>query len=149
VLPSEHPPHDDGFLENLFAPFNHNILASSLGLLAVVVGWKLARALYTNATRDPLPDQLGVLAKMARDRFYFDELYEWFISVTQETLARVADWVDRWIVAGLLVRGTHGTTELVGRVLRLVQTGSLQTYAFLFAAGVVLVLAWQLLGMSH
>ena len=148
VLPSEHPPHDDGFLENLFAPFNHNILASSLGLLAVVVGWKLARALYTNATRDPLPDQLGVLAKMARDRFYFDELYEWFIAVTQETLARVADWFDRWIIAGLLVRGTHGTTELVGRVLRLAQTGSLQTYAFIFAAGVVLVLAWQLLGNS-
>jgi NADH-quinone oxidoreductase subunit L len=146
ALPSEHAPHDGGFLENLFAPFNHNIFAASFGLLAVVVGWKLARALYTNATSDPLPEKIGVLAKMARDRFYFDELYEWFISVTQETLARVADWVDRWIVAGLLVRGTHGTTELVGRVLRLVQTGSLQTYAFLFAAGVVLVLAWQLLG---
>ena len=94
------------------------------------------------------PDQLGVLAKMARDRFYFDELYEWFIAVTQETLARVADWFDHWIIAGLLVRGTHGTTELVGRVLRLAQTGSLQTYAFIFAAGVVLVLAWQLLGNS-
>ncbi len=146
ALPSEHAPHDGGFLENLFAPFNHNIFAASFGLLAVFTGYKLARALYTNATRDPLPDHIGVLAKMARDRFYFDELYEWFISVTQETLARVADWVDRWIVAGLLVRGTHGTTELVGRVLRLVQTGSLQTYAFLFAAGVVLVLAWQLLG---
>ena len=36
ALPSEHPPHDGGFLENLFAPFNHNILASSLGLLAVL-----------------------------------------------------------------------------------------------------------------
>ena len=84
-------------------------------------------------------------AKLARDRFYFDELYEWFISVTQETLAKVADWFDRWVIAGLLVRGTHGTTELFGRALRLVQTGSLQTYAFLFAAGVVLVLAWQLL----
>ena len=58
--------------------------------------------------------------------------------MTQETLARVADWFDRWIIAGLLVRGTHGTTELFGRALRLVQTGSLQTYAFLFAAGVVL-----------
>ncbi len=148
-FPGEHPPHNEGFAENLFAPFNHNILAASFGLLAVVVGWLLARALYTNATRDPLPDKLGVLAKMARDRFYFDELYEWFIAVTQETLAKAADWFDRWIVAGLLVRGTHGTTELVGRVLRLVQTGSLQTYAFLFAAGVVLVLAWQLLGMSH
>jgi NADH-quinone oxidoreductase subunit L len=145
ALPTEHAPHNQGFWENLFAPFNHNILAAGFGLLAVFAGYKLARALYVNADRDPLPDQLGVLAKMARDRFYFDELYEWFIRVTQETLARVADWVDRWIVAGLLVRGTHGTTELVGRALRLVQTGSLQTYAFLFAAGVVLVLAWQLL----
>ncbi len=149
ALPSEHPPHNEGFLDNLFAPFNHNILAAGFGLLAVLAGYQLARALYVNATRDPLPDKIGVLAKMARDRFYFDELYEWFISVTQETLARVADWVDRWIVAGLLVRGTHGTTELVGRALRLAQTGSLQTYAFLFAAGVLLVLAWQLLGVSH
>jgi NADH-quinone oxidoreductase subunit L len=146
ALPSEHPPHNEGLLNNLFAPFNHNILAAGFGLLAVVAGYQLARALYVNADRDRLPEKIGVLAKLARDRFYFDELYEWFISVTQETLARVADWVDRWIIAGFLVRGTHGTTELFGRALRLVQTGSLQTYAFLFAAGVVLVLAWQLLG---
>ncbi len=146
ALPSEHPPLNEGFWQNLFTPFNHNILAAGFGLLAVVAGYKLARALYVNADRDSLPEKIGVLAKLARDRFYFDELYEWFISVTQETLAKVADWFDRWIVAGFLVRGTHGTTELVGRALRLVQTGSLQTYAFLFAAGVVLVLAWQLLG---
>ena len=148
LFPSEHPLHDGGFLENLFAPFNHNIFAASFGLLAVVAGYQIASALYVNTDRDRLPEKIGVLAKMARDRFYFDELYEWFISVTQETLARVADWVDRWIIAGLLVRGTHGTTELFGRALRLVQTGSLQTYAFLFAAGVVLVLAWQLLLQS-
>ena len=146
AFPGGHQPHNEGFWQNLFSPFNHNILAAGFGLLAVVAGWQLARALYTNAASDPLPDKIGVLAKLARDRFYFDELYEWFISVTQETLAKVADWFDRWVIAGLLVRGTHGTTELVGRALRLVQTGSLQTYAFLFAAGVVLVLAWQLLG---
>ena len=40
----------------------------------------------------------------------------------------------------MAVRGTHGTVELVGRALRLIQTGSLQTYAFLFAMGVALVL---------
>ena len=38
------------------------------------------------------------------------------------------------------VRGTHGVTELAGRALRMVQTGNLQTYAFLFALGVALVL---------
>ena len=57
-----------------------------------------------------------------------------------DLLAAVADWFDRWIIAGLGVRGTHGTTELVGRALRLLQTGNLQTYAFLFALGVALVL---------
>ena len=145
AFPGGHQPHNEGFWQNLFSPFNHNILAAGFGLLAVVAGYQLARALYVNADRDRLPEKIGVLAKLARDRFYFDELYEWFISVTQETLAKVADWFDRWVIAGLLVRGTHGTTELFGRALRLVQTGSLQTYAFLFAAGVVLVLAWQLL----
>ena len=41
---------------------------------------------------------------------------------------------------GRNVRGTHGTTELAGRALRLLQTGNLQTYALLFALGVALVL---------
>ncbi|SVA99845.1 uncharacterized protein METZ01_LOCUS152699, partial [marine metagenome] len=36
------------------------------------------------------------------------------------------------------------TTELVGRVLRLAQTGNLQTYAFWFAAGMALVLIFTL-----
>jgi NADH-quinone oxidoreductase subunit L len=55
-------------------------------------------------------------------------------------IATIAGWLDRWIIDGLAVRGTHGTTELVGRALRLLQTGNLQTYAFLFALGVALLL---------
>ena len=75
-----------------------------------------------------------------RNRFYFDELYEATVIRFHDLLAAIAGWFDRWIIAGVAVRGTHGTTELVGRALRLLQTGSLQTYAFLFAMGVVLVL---------
>ena len=43
-----------------------------------------------------------------------------------------------------MVRGAHGTTELVGRALRLAQTGNLQTYAFLFVLGVAVVLYFVL-----
>jgi NADH-quinone oxidoreductase subunit L len=75
-----------------------------------------------------------------RNRFYFDELYQATVIRWHDFLAAVADWFDRWIIAGLGVRGTHGTTELAGRALRLLQTGNLQTYAFLFALGVALVL---------
>ena len=63
----------------------------------------------------------------------------------QENLAKLADAIDRWLIAGLLVRGAHGTTELAGRVLRLAQTGNLQTYAFWFAAGMALLLFFTLI----
>jgi NADH-quinone oxidoreductase subunit L len=73
-----------------------------------------------------------------RDRFYFDEFYEATVIRLHDTLASVAAWADRWLIGGLLVRGTHGTTELLGRALRLAQTGNLQTYAFLFVMGLAL-----------
>ena len=56
----------------------------------------------------------------------------------------MAAWIDRWLIAGLAVRGIHGTTEIIGRTLRELQTGNLQTYAFLFALGVALVLLFML-----
>jgi NADH:ubiquinone oxidoreductase subunit 5 (subunit L)/multisubunit Na+/H+ antiporter MnhA subunit len=46
-----------------------------------------------------------------RARFYFDELYQFFIRLTHEALAALASWVDRWLIAGLGVRGLSGTTE--------------------------------------
>jgi NADH-quinone oxidoreductase subunit L len=94
--------------------------------------------------RDPLPGKLGVVAQWLSNRFYLDELYEATFIRLHDMLAGVADWVDRWLIAGLGVRGVHGTTEIVGRILREVQTGNLQTYAFLFAIGVALLLFFML-----
>jgi NADH-quinone oxidoreductase subunit L len=137
--PGEAIPHLS-IAEEMFAPFAHAPIAALLGLAAVAFGFSAAYALYTNAEKDPLPEKLGVLSRAMRNRFYFDEIYSGLIRITHELLAQLADWFDRWIVAGLMVRGLHGTTELVGRGLRLVQTGNLQTYAFIVAAGVALVL---------
>jgi NADH-quinone oxidoreductase subunit L len=132
--------HHGGWLESLLQPFGHNLLAAMFGILAALIGISLAAALYWNATKDPLAVKLGWLSRAMRNRFYFDELYSWLISITHEALSKLADWIDRWLIAGLGVRGTHGTTEIFGRALRLVQTGNLQTYAFLFALGVALLL---------
>ncbi|HCL91438.1 MAG TPA: hypothetical protein DIC50_01485 [Verrucomicrobia subdivision 3 bacterium] len=99
-----------------------------------------AYGLYARAAQDPLPGMLGALGRAMRNRFYFDELYQATVIRGHDFLARVADGFDRWILAGVAVRGTHGTTELAGRALRLLQTGNLQTYALLFALGVGLIL---------
>jgi NADH-quinone oxidoreductase subunit L len=128
------------FLGQIIAPFLHAPLAATSGLLAVLVGFAAAYVLYAKASNDPLPEKLGALSRVMRNRFYFDELYQATVIRLHDFLAAVADWFDRWIIAGLAIRGTHGTTELTGRALRLLQTGNLQTYAFLFALGVALVL---------
>jgi len=130
----------ESLMQHFVGPFIHAPLPALCGLGAVVVGFVAAFGLYAKAERDPLPQRLGALARGMRDRFYCDELYQATVIRLQDTVALLADWWDRWIIAGLVVRGAHGTTELVGRALRLVQTGNLQTYAFLFTGGVVLVL---------
>lgn len=132
--------HHVGLVDQILEPFGHSPIAAFFGLFAVMIGFSAAVSLYWNAKSDPLPGMMRGLTRAMRNRFYFDELYEKLIDVSQEALSRLADSFDRWIVAGLFVRGISGSTELVGRVLRLVQTGNLQTYAFLLAAGVALVL---------
>jgi NADH-quinone oxidoreductase subunit L len=132
--------HHGAWLDSILQPFGHNLLAAMFGILAALVGISLAYACYWNATTDVLAVKLGWFGRAMRNRFYFDELYAALISITHEALSKLADWFDRWIIAGLGVRGAHGTTEIFGRALRLVQTGNLQTYAFLFALGVALVL---------
>ena len=118
----------------------HPVTAMAASLGAVLFGAAFAVSLYWRAEQDPLPERIGALARLLRNRFYFDEFYEATVIKLDDTIAAIAGWFDQWIVAGLLVRGTHGTTELFGRALRLAQNGNLQTYAFLFVLGV----AWLL-----
>jgi len=126
-------------LQQLAAPFSEAPLAASSGILAAAIGIFGAYALYANTAQDPLPAKLGALSRAMRNRFYFDELYEATVIRLHDSLAAGAAFIDRWIIGGF-VTFTHGTIELTGRALRLVQTGNLQTYAFLFALGVGLVL---------
>ena len=79
-----------------------------------------------------------------KNRFYFDELYEATFIRAHDLIASVCDVFDRWIVEGACIGFLRGGTDLTGRALRLVQTGNLQTYAFLFVLGVALVLYFVL-----
>jgi NADH-quinone oxidoreductase subunit L len=122
----------------------HNIGPMLCGLAAVAVGWFAAFSLYQNAESDPLPDKIGVMAKWMKNKFYFDELYEITFIRVHDAIAAVMGFIDEWVIewAGLgLIRGG---TDLTGRLLRLLQTGNLQTYAFLFVFGVAVLLYFML-----
>ena len=129
--------------QQVTAPFHETPTYFGIGVF--VLGLMAAYACYGRAGHDPLPAKLPGLMSAMRNKFYFDELYAWFIAMTQDALAELAALIDRWIIGGLVVRGAHGATEFVGRALRLLQTGNLQTYTFLFAAGIALALCLILL----
>lgn len=132
-------------MHEVLEPFVESPSASLFGLGAFIVGFVLARGVYRNAEIDPLPAKLGALSRAMANRFYFDELYEATVIRIHDTIAAVSDWIDRWIVEGFCIGLVRGGTDLTGRALRLVQTGNLQTYAFLFVLGVAVVL-WFVLG---
>ena len=130
-------------VQQLVEPF-HNIVPMLFGLGAGIAGIFLAYSIYNNVSTDPLPAKLGGLATAMKNKFYFDELYEATFIRLHDFLAAVADWLDRWIVEGLCLGTIRGGTNITGRMLRLMQTGNLQTYAFLFVFGVAVVLYFVL-----
>jgi NADH-quinone oxidoreductase subunit L len=131
--------------QRIVEPFTHSPVAATIGILAVIVGFFAARTLYRNATNDPLPAKLGGFATAMKNRFYFDEIYEATFIRAHDFIAAVMDWIDRWLVDWACIGLVRGGTDFTGRALRLVQTGNLQTYAFLFVLGVAVVL-WFALG---
>jgi NADH-quinone oxidoreductase subunit L len=133
-----------GFAAAIFKPFIDAPMGTSLGLALVAIGFFAAFSLYAKADKDPLPETLGGLATAMKNKFYFDELYEATVIRWHDFIAAVSDWIDRWLVEGFCIGLVRGGTDLTGRALRLVQTGNLQTYAFLFVLGVAVVLYFVL-----
>lgn len=113
----------------------HNaLLASLLGGLA------LAAALYA---RGPAKDPVRIPA--FANRLYIDNFYDWLVAKVQGGLAVLGSWFDRWIIDGLIVTGSARTIWATGYILRLLQLGNLQAYAFFFGAGVLALLYFLVL----
>jgi NADH-quinone oxidoreductase subunit L len=111
-----------------------SLLVPALAFAALIVGTGLAIALYRSRTREP------IVIEILRHKFYFDEFYGWLIKWTQELLAHISAFVDRWIIDTVAVDGSSRGTWGVGALLRLIQVGNLQAYAFLFGLGVVAII---------
>ena len=124
-----------GFFANRFLHVPHADDASHivpiLATAAMLLGVIAAFLLYRDREIDPID------LRVFRRRFYFDELYAWLIRSTQELLASIAAFFDRWIIDVAGVRGASGATWGVGSLLRLFQVGNLQAYSFLFGLGIV------------
>jgi NADH-quinone oxidoreductase subunit L len=128
------------FIAKTFAPAYHHaefhfgfitIVSISAVLLGVVAGF----VLYAGKDKDP------VSIPLLRNRFYIDEFYEkGLVRYFQDAFSAIVSFFDELIINGLIVGGLSRAAESSGNFFRKVQSGSLQTYAFAFGLGVVLVI---------
>jgi NADH-quinone oxidoreductase subunit L len=119
-------------------------------------------------TRDAMDIRFAGLAKVLRNRWYVDALYEerildglvlraaWgadradrhlldgFVNGTAWAARRISKgsrWIDRYLIDGL-VRGTSETLQFFSSPARAIQTGFVQTYALVFIVGLLAALGY-------
>ena len=113
----------------------------SAGLLAVLVGFAAAWALYAKAAKDPLPGQAGrAVPRDARTASTSTSFTRPRSSGCTISSPRSPTGSTAGSSPALPCAARTAPRSWSGRALRLLQTGNLQTYAFLFALGVALVL---------
>jgi len=110
-----------------------------LAVGAFAIGAGIAFVLYKGRKQDPISIPLFA------NKFYIDEAYAFLIKWTQDLLAGYTAWFDRWVLDFGIVRWVFaGGTYSVGLVLRFLQIGNLQAYAFIFGAGVIAIIYYIL-----
>ncbi len=123
------------------AEIEHSNLGYAL-LVVPVVGFLLSWRIYwrPDPSDAPVKAALGRVWTWVENKYYFDELYLWIVKYVQGTIATLCELFDRWVLQRLGIGGLAGTTSVAGKTLRLLQTGNIQSYAFLFGLGVTVII---------
>lgn len=111
------------------------LLPLSLGL--ALTGFAAGLLLFRNCP-EGLARQIPALrlpAALLEKKFFFDTFYDWLIARVQERFASFIDLFEKLIVVEIGSNGTAGSIRLAGDLLRKLQTGIVQFYMLIFAAG--------------
>ncbi|HYG66869.1 MAG TPA: NADH-quinone oxidoreductase subunit L, partial [Anaeromyxobacteraceae bacterium] len=158
ALAPVHFGHAEHWVEYLF---------QGIGVGAAFAGWLAARALYKDA-KSEVPARLKARFQGAwqvvYDKYYVDELYDvavvkpvlalgrawsWFdaqvidrcvelVATITKVVANVDGAIDHYVVDGA-VNGVASLTSSLGRTLRGIQTGRIQTYLYGALGGALVV----------
>lgn len=118
---------------------NTFIMLGSVVLAAA--GIYLAYNLYSidKSRAQSLAEKYKPLWSLSYNKFYIDEIYQWFNHTMVDGAAKLSYLFDVYVVDGVIVHGIAALTRLTGHKLRVFQTGRLQNYALVFFLGVLLV----------
>jgi NADH-quinone oxidoreductase subunit L len=141
VIPSDH-----GVRDGIAPSLEWVLMTLSVVLVPLVLMW--ARKLYINfKDQDPLEVKLPGLYKTLENKWYVDEFFTNTIIKPIHTLS-IALWQGFDVaVIDRVVLGLGRVSMWSGQAMRIVQTGSLQFYAFILLSGVAITVGYFIYGI--
>jgi len=127
----------------IWAFMAHGLMAAPFWLAVAGIG----TAAYLYLYRTDLPKRIamafGPLYALVERKYGFDELYSWLFAGGARALGR-GFWKggDQTVIDGLMVNGSARVMGWFSGVMRLMQTGLVNTYAFFTLFGVLAGLTW-------
>lgn len=110
--------------------------------LIALAGIFLAWLIYIKKaiSAEKIADQFKPIYNLLYNKYYIDEIYQWFFDKIVLGISALFNWCDRYIVDGI-AHLIAWKTRTIGGKGRYIHSGSLQTYGLvIFAAIVVIVL---------
>jgi NADH-quinone oxidoreductase subunit L len=127
-------------------PFTAHGLVS-LPFWLAVSGIAVAWFLYIKSPQLPkkVAKAFGPLYAIVERKYGFDELYSWLFAGGARSIGK-GFWKggDQTLIDGLMVNGSARVTYWFSGVVRLIQTGLVNTYAFFMLFGVLVGVSWMM-----
>ncbi len=128
-----------------FTLFTENHYLPLISFVIALLGIDLANAVYSARwiSAEAIGRTFSTFYRVFYRKYWMDELYEkvFVVRFLLNTVFRVCQVFDTYVVDGV-VNGLAGAAVGAGRVLRVAETGRLQTYGLIMALGVVVIVAF-------
>jgi NADH-quinone oxidoreductase subunit L len=119
--------------------YDNKALLAVLAIAAALVGIAISVAIYAKHVREPVEPEI------LEQAWYYDRTVSAFMGGPGRKLFEAAAWFDRNVIDGA-VNGAAKLVRLGAGGARTAQTGNIRNYAGILGVGVVLLLAWFVIG---
>jgi len=133
---------------NVSTELSHSseVVLVALSILLSLLGLLLAACIYLWGKFSPerIASSFGFLYRLVYNKYYFDEIYNFvFVRGVGFVTGRILSFFDRYVIDGI-VNGLATVAKGSSELLRLTQTGVVNTYVAYFVLGMVLftVIIW-------
>ena len=132
-----HWPTDHGHVEGAL-----HMDVAAIGTLFALAGIALSVLFYGTKTfsAEKAKAKLKPIHTLLIKKYYIDEFYLFLVRKVQQGIAVVANFIEQYIIIGIIVNGIAGGTKDAGHRLRSMQTGRVHNYVTVVLAGITLLL---------